>query len=188
MALATPWIKALAGSQRGEPRRGRGRGWLLSDKDGRSGFREGNPGERLRTLFDHGFNEIGSFAAHVEVRAARPIHGSPERICRFLESLDHHLDLISERVDRLPSDQAGARVRLRGPLGFRRMFRIALTYADNRETVVARVEASRGTRATVRWSIQRSDVGSWVQVVGHADSLAPFDRLLVRLGARRWLT
>lgn len=124
----------------------------------------------------------------MEVRAARSIPGAPERIFRFLESLDHHLDLIDERVDRVASDPAGARVRLRGPLGVRRTIGITLIYADSPDTVVTSVQSEGGTRGAIRWSIQHSDGGSWVQVVGHAGSLAPLDRLLVRLGARRWLT
>jgi hypothetical protein len=53
--------------------------------------------------------------------------------------------------------------------------------------MVGSVEAGRRTRGTVRWSIQRSDVGSWVEITGHADALGAFDRLLWACGGRRWL-
>ncbi|MGZ6670096.1 MAG: hypothetical protein ACXVH3_36160 [Solirubrobacteraceae bacterium] len=65
--------------------------------------------------------------------------------------------------------------------------RTSLAYTQSPEAIVGRVEAGRRSRGTVRWSIQRSDVGSWVQVVAHADALGPLDAVLLRLGGRRWL-
>jgi hypothetical protein len=123
----------------------------------------------------------------VEVRAARSISAPGERIFGFLESLEHHFELIGRRAERLAAASTGAWVRLRGPFGVRRTVRTSLTYTQSPEAIVGRVEAGRRSRGTVRWSIQRSDVGSWVQVVAHADALGPLDAVLLRLGGRRWL-
>jgi uncharacterized protein YndB with AHSA1/START domain len=123
----------------------------------------------------------------VEVRAARSIASPPERVFNLLETFDHHLDLVSERVERLERYQEGPRVRLRGPLGVSRTVRTRLTYARRPESIVGRIDAGGRTRGTVRWSIQRSGAGSWVQVEGRAEALGWMDRLLAILGGRRWL-
>lgn len=123
----------------------------------------------------------------MDVSAARSISAPAERIFAFLERLEHQFELIGSRAERLPAEGAGLRVRLRGPLGIRRTVRASLTYARSPESIVGRAEARRGSRATVRWSIQRSDVGSWVQVIAHTDALGPVDAMLMRLGGRRWL-
>jgi len=123
----------------------------------------------------------------MEVRAARSISAPAEPIFVFLERLEHQFELIGGRAECLAAAGAGVRVRHRGPLGIRRTVRASLTYARSPESIVGRAEAGRGSRVTVRWSIQRSDVGSWVQVIAHADALGPVDAMLVRLGGRRWL-
>lgn len=123
----------------------------------------------------------------MELRAAGQIDASPEAIFRFLESFDHHLELIGDRVESLRTTAAGSRVRLRGPLGARRTLKTELTYAKAPESIVGRVEAGPRTRGTVRWLIQRSDPGSWVEVVASTTTLGLFDRLLLAAGGRRWL-
>ena len=123
----------------------------------------------------------------MEFSAARSISAPAERIFVYLERLEHQFELIGSRAERLATAGASMRVRLRGPVGIRRTVRASLTYARSPESIVGRAEAGRSSRATVRWSIQRSDVGSWVQVIAHADALGPVDAMLVRLGGRRWL-
>jgi len=100
----------------------------------------------------------------------------------LLQDLGHQFELIGSRAERLATASTGVRVRLRGPLGVRRTVRASPTYAKSPESIVGRAEAGGGSRATVRWSIQRSDVGSWVQVIAHADALGPVGAMLVRLG------
>jgi hypothetical protein len=123
----------------------------------------------------------------VELRAARAIDASPERIFEFLARFERHLELIRDRVVLLSVEDAGSLVRLRGPLGAGRVVRTRLTYSESPRSIVGRVEAGRRTRGTVRWSIQRSGRASWVEVVARAETLGPLDRMLLRLGGRRWL-
>jgi hypothetical protein len=124
----------------------------------------------------------------LEIRTARSIPAPRERIFDFLCFLEHHWELIADRVVPLGvANGERSRTRLRGPLGLRRTLRTQLTFARSPDSMVGSVEAGRRTRGTVRWSIQRLDVGSWVEVTGHADTLGPFDRLLWVCGGRRWL-
>jgi hypothetical protein len=123
----------------------------------------------------------------VEVSAAGSISASAERIFVFVQTLEHQFELIGGRAERLAAASTSARVRLRGPLGVCRTVSASLTYARSPESIVGRVEAGRSSRGTVRWSVQRSGVGSWVQVIAHADALGPVDAMLLWLGGRRWL-
>jgi uncharacterized protein YndB with AHSA1/START domain len=123
----------------------------------------------------------------MEVRAARAIAAPSERIFDVLEDSERHVELFARRVERLAAAGSGVRLRVRAPGGLRRTVTVSLTYTDPREMIVARVEAGPTSRGTIRWSIQRSDVGSWVQVVAHADALGVLDAALLRLGGRRWV-
>jgi uncharacterized protein YndB with AHSA1/START domain len=124
----------------------------------------------------------------METRAARAIAAPPERIFDVLQDCARHVELVGPRVERLAPAGAHERLRLRGPGGLRRTVTASLTYTHRPDALVARLEAGRNSRATLRWSIQRSDIGSWVQVVAHSDALGAVDAALLRLGGRRWLT
>jgi carbon monoxide dehydrogenase subunit G len=123
----------------------------------------------------------------VELYAARSIDASPETIFGFLERFERHLELIEERVTALSVEATGSHVRLRGPVGVRRRVQTRLTHAESPRSIVGTVTAGRRTHGTVRWSIESSGSGSWVQVVARADTLGLVDRVLLRLGGRRWL-
>ena len=119
--------------------------------------------------------------------AARPIAAPPEAVFDYLQSFQHHVELIHGRVKPLEINDGPSRVELRGAIGVRRTVRTGLTYARSPESIVGHLEAGRQTRGTVRCSIQRSDTGSWVEVVGRTEALGLLDRLLLGLGGRRWL-
>ena len=123
----------------------------------------------------------------MELYAARAIAAPSESVFDYLQSFERVLELIDGRVESLGVSDGGSRVRLRGPSGVRRTVRTGLTYARSPESIVGQVEAGRLTRGTVRCSIQRSDTGSWVEVVGRAEALGLLDRVLLGLGGRRWL-
>jgi uncharacterized protein YndB with AHSA1/START domain len=124
----------------------------------------------------------------MEIRAARAIAAPPARIFEELQDCARHVELVGPRVEPLAPAGARARLRLRGPGGLRRTMTASLTYTHPPDALVARLEAGRNSRATLRWSIQRSDIGSWVQVVAHTEALGALDAALLRLGGRRWLT
>ena len=123
----------------------------------------------------------------MDVRAARSIAAPPERVFAFLEDLEHHVELIGDRSEPRGAASTGMRVRLCGPLGLHRTVTTSLVYAHSPESIVGHAEAGRRSRGTVRWSIQHSDGGSWVEVAAHADALDPLAALLLPLGGRRWL-
>jgi hypothetical protein len=123
----------------------------------------------------------------VELRAAKSIAAPPERVYAFLESFDRHVELIHDRVEPLAVDSTGSTLRLCGPLGVRRTLSTTLTYSQSPTGIVGRVKAGQRTRGTVRWSIQHSDRGSWVEIVGRTEVLGVLDAMLLRLGGRRWL-
>lgn len=123
----------------------------------------------------------------MEIRAARSIPATPERLFDFLGSLENHVVLIRDAADPAALDDGGAQIRLRGPLGLRRTVRTRLTYMRSPEAIGGTAEAGRLTHGRVRWSIQPSDGGSWVEVAVTAERLGPLDRLLLLLGGGRWL-
>lgn len=123
----------------------------------------------------------------MELYAARPIDAPPEAVFGFLERFERHLELIEGRVTAISVDASGSRVRLRGPLGVARTVQTRLTQSHSPRSIVGTVQAGRRTRGAVRWSIESSGLGSWVQVVASADTFGLLDRVLLRLGGRRWL-
>src|SRR5947209_2372373 len=124
---------------------------------------------------------------HLDLRAARSIDASPEVVFGFLESFERHLELIDDRVVGLSVGETGSQVRLRGPLGVGRTVRTLLTCLKAPRSIVGRVEAGPRTHGTVRWSIEPSGLGSWVEVLARADRLGLLDQILVAVGGRRWL-
>jgi hypothetical protein len=117
----------------------------------------------------------------------RSISAAPEEVFGFLRTLDNHIALMPDAPQSGTVGRDGARIRLHGPLVIRRTVRAQLGYTHSPDSIVGRVETGRSTRGTVRWSIQRSDRGSWVEVVAAAEHLGGLDRLLPFVGGRRWL-
>lgn len=122
----------------------------------------------------------------MHVRAGRRVSASAETVFSFLQRPDHVLELLGPRACMIASSGADARIRLRGRLGVRRTMTATIRYAKPPESIVGRAYAGR-SRATMRWSIQRSERRSWVEVAVDAYALAPLDVLLLSLGGRRWL-
>ncbi len=123
----------------------------------------------------------------MELYASRSIPASREHVYGILEKLERHFELIGDRAERLSREGSGFRLRLRGPLGMRRTVRTSLTFHEPPELIVGRVEAGSQTRGSVRWTLQAGHPGTWVEIVARAESLGALDRMLLRLGGRRWL-
>jgi hypothetical protein len=86
-----------------------------------------------------------------------------------------------------PDGNAHALVRLRGPLGIERTARTDLWHRPARsEYVAGRARIGADTEASVTWTIEPD--GSVVTVAVAVVSTDRRDGLLLRLGARRWLT
>lgn len=123
----------------------------------------------------------------MELRAARAVTASPECIFEYLEELERHLELISDRALPESVTPTGSRLRLRGPLGIGRTVSTTLTHSQAPHSIVGRARVGGRTHGTVRWSIEPSGQGSWVQVVAGAETIGLVDRVLLTIGGRRWL-
>ncbi len=104
-----------------------------------------------------------------------------------LGTVDVQVQLFGDRAELIDSAARGARVVLRGPMGLRRTVTIEYRYTKSPEAIVGRAYRGR-SRATVRWSIQRAEPGSWVQVIAQTDAVSLLDTILLRLGGRAWLS
>jgi len=123
--------------------------------------------------------------------AERVIPVPPSEVLGRLEHLEAHWALADRWVEVLSLHPADGRataavVRLRGPMGVRRIAHTRVLSADGDGL---RGEARLGrTRAAVRWALAPDGPGA-TRVRLEADVVAcgPLDRLLLAAGGRRWL-
>ena len=104
----------------------------------------------------------------------------------LLADLPGHWRLAGRWVQPLVLDDDGGVVRIRGPLGLSRTASTRVLRSEPPSLVAG--EARLGsTRAAVTWSLVPR--GERTEVTLRADLLAvsPVDRLLLAVGARRWL-
>jgi carbon monoxide dehydrogenase subunit G len=130
----------------------------------------------------------------VPIVARRQIAVSPEEVLRFLDDLENHAGLAPGSVEVLSLDRgkdatAHAVVRLRGPLGIRRTARTELLPMQRGSaSIEGRAMIGNRTTASIVWTIQACGQGrSDVTLCARVEQAAPLDRLLLRLGAGRWL-
>jgi carbon monoxide dehydrogenase subunit G len=128
------------------------------------------------------------------IDARRQITATQQEVFQFLQDLENHARLSPASVEVLShhcgSDGvAHATVLLRGPLGIRRFARTELLpVAGGATSIRGRARIGTRTVASVAWTIQASGPGSSeVALCATVEDAAPLDRLLLRLGGRRWL-
>jgi hypothetical protein len=126
--------------------------------------------------------------------ASRHLEAPPEAVSGFLHRLENHARLAPRSVQTLylhsgPDGRAHALVQVRGPFGIERTARADLLATPAKSTYVACTAAvGPRTAASVTWLIEADSPGSVVTLCVSVHSAAPLDGLLLRLGARRWLT
>jgi uncharacterized protein YndB with AHSA1/START domain len=136
---------------------------------------------------------------HPRASAGRSLHGlvaadahldlPPERVFAFLADLRNHWRLTPRfaELESLDGDAAGARVRIRGPLGLSRVARTRVLEAQEPLLLRGRAEVGRGTVGSVRWTIEREGEGSRVAISAEVERASPLDRAILALGGRRFL-
>jgi hypothetical protein len=110
----------------------------------------------------------------------------------FLRDLENHWALTGAAIAiRELSGPFGARtgavVRLRGPLGLGRSARTLVLEATEPCSMLGLAEVGGGTLAAIGWRLDESATGTLVELRAEIVRLAPLDRVLWRLGARRWM-
>jgi hypothetical protein len=126
-----------------------------------------------------------------EIEAVAIVPAAPEDVFGFLSDLANHWRLLDRQVDVLelggtPADSAV--VRLRGPLGVRRTVRTHVTAARGPRLIIGIAELGDGTRARVSWTLAARLGQTRVRLAAEVEHASGFDRLLLALGGRRWLS
>lgn len=116
----------------------------------------------------------------------------PEAAFAFLADLENHWRLTGRAIgiDELagpPGARTGGVVTLRGPLGLRRRVRTRMLEAAEPRWMVGIAEVGRETLAGISWRLAASPARTSVELRAEIVYLSRFDRVLWRLGARRWM-
>jgi uncharacterized protein YndB with AHSA1/START domain len=108
----------------------------------------------------------------------------------FLARLDNHFALADRAIEvvALERDGTGGRVRMRGPLGFRRTARTCVESVHPPRLLVGTARVGRLTRARVSWRLEPEAGGAArVRVAAAVEAASALDRALLALGGRAWL-
>jgi hypothetical protein len=81
----------------------------------------------------------------------------------------------------------GGRVRLRGPLGLRRVVTTRVVASKAPRLLIGTAEIGTGTRARVSWSLAEHRGETRVLLAAAVERASTLDRLLLRAGGLRWL-
>ena len=126
--------------------------------------------------------------------ARRQIRAQSAGVVRFLDDLENHARLAPGSVEVLSLDRgkdaaARAVVRLRGPLGIRRTAQTELLPIPRGSRSIHGRARNRQPHVRNDRTITASGGGSSdVTLCARVEHAAPFDRLLLRVGAARWLS
>src|SRR3954452_17726437 len=123
------------------------------------------------------------------IAATAQLDQPPERLFAFLSDLRNHWRLSHRfaELEALDGDEAGGRVRIRGPLGVSRVARTRVLAAEPARELRGRAEIGRGTVGSVRWTIEPENEGSHVTLAADVERATPLDRAILALGGRRVL-
>jgi uncharacterized protein YndB with AHSA1/START domain len=126
-----------------------------------------------------------------EIEAVALVPAAPEDVFAFLSDLANHWLLLDRQVevlelDGMPPDSAV--VRLRGPLGVRRTVHTHVTAARSPRLIIGIAELGDGTRARVSWTLASRLGQTRVRLAAELEHASGFDRLLLALGGRVWLS
>jgi polyketide cyclase/dehydrase/lipid transport protein len=125
-----------------------------------------------------------------DVRASARIHASAEAVYGFLAELANHQRLSDHRfrLHQLSADRRSAQIVMRGPFGIRRTARTTVTDLVPYRRVGGTATVGRRTAGQLRWTIvPAAEGGSRVALTATVVRLGTVDRMLYRLGGRRWL-
>lgn len=128
-----------------------------------------------------------------DVIAARTlIDASPAAVFGFLADLENHCVLAGPRLEIVSLDgphgaRNGGVMRIRGPLGLRRNATTRVLATTRPREILGRAKIGRHTTARVRWVLERREHRTAVCLSATVESVGIIDRLLLELGARRWL-
>ena len=121
-----------------------------------------------------------------EITARRRVARPREELYAQLAHLPGHWELAGHWVEPVELRDDGGIVQVRGPLGLRRTIHTTLSEARPPECVAG--EARLGdTVATIRWDLAAAGDHTLVTLSARIESAGRFDRVLLGLGARRWL-
>lgn len=137
-------------------------------------------------------SEERSPAAAIEAAALVP--APPQEVFAFLSDLGNHWRLASPFVEVVELETASGGdatdrgvVRLRGPLGLHRTARTTVTASRPPRLIIGTAEIAGGTRARVSWTMGQRLGQTRVRLAADLENAGALDRLLLALGARRWL-
>ena len=122
------------------------------------------------------------------IAACRPIAAPPEVAYALLADLRTHWALADHWTEVRAIGAAGGTIRLRGPLGVRRTVRVRVRRRVPVRELEGIAELGPSTRADVSWSLEPDGAGGTLVTLSAQVLRAGLcDRLLLALGARRWL-
>ena len=124
------------------------------------------------------------------IAATVHLQHSADVVFEFLSDLRNHWRLEERffELDDVTADRG--RVRIRGPLGLRRVARTKVLEAEPPGPVGrlhGHAEIGRSTRGDVFWEIAPADGGSNVTLAAVPQRLGLVDKLLLVMGGRRWM-
>jgi uncharacterized protein YndB with AHSA1/START domain len=128
----------------------------------------------------------------MRITAQRRIDAPAEEVFAFLADLENHWQLAGDRVEVLnlagpPGGRTGGHVRMTGPFGIGRSARTEVLGADPPRGMHGRASLSRSTRAAISWTLEPAGTQTVVRLEAEVTA-GRLDRLLLRAGARRWMT
>lgn len=119
------------------------------------------------------------------------VEAAPDAVFGLLADLGEHWRLAGDWIEVLalqpptgPAD--GAVVRLRGPLGLRRVARTRVDVVEPPVRLAGHAHAGRATRAAVEWRLEPAGERTRVQIELVLVRASPGDRALWVLGGRLW--
>src|SRR3954452_14361082 len=105
------------------------------------------------------------------IAATAQLDQPPERLFAFLSDLRNHWRLSHRfaELEALDGDEAGGRVRIRGPLGVSRVAPTRALSPDAPRRPGGRAQIGRGTVGAVRWTIEPAGAGSRVTLAAEVE-------------------
>lgn len=128
-----------------------------------------------------------------ELAASALITSDAEAIYAFLAEYRNHRLLASRRIALLELSEGGDGLMrgvmlLRGPLLIRRRVNTRLIAAVQPALLSGAARLGNRTRAVITWELEAHEPGSThVRLAANVVAAAPWDRLILRLGGRRWI-
>src|SRR4051794_15948511 len=122
------------------------------------------------------------------IEAQAVMHAPGDAVWGLLADLREHWLLADRWTEVLRIDADGGSIRLRGPLGLRRAVHVRVTGRIAPDALEGVALLGDATAAQVRWELAPVDAETTrVTLRATVLSAGPGDRLLLTLGARRWL-